>query len=190
MDSANNTRFHHNQENYSEEDFTSFRSEELTLTHLFQESNEETTYNAEHNNTITVPTNTSYSENSDIKQLSADKDSATSEDIEEEPEQPQARLLWALICNKFETFSTLLEVKGVDPNFKYGKPKYTTCMELACRLQWGGKFVQSLLEHGAKPNVHEIHQEPIHRAAKYGNPETLEVLLQNKNTKVNVVDSS
>ena len=89
MDSANNERSHQNQENDSEEDFTSIRSEELPLMHLFQEPNEQNTYNAEHN-TITVPTNMSYSENKEIKQTSAGKQSANSEDVEEEPElEPQ-----------------------------------------------------------------------------------------------------
>ena len=191
MDSTNNARFYHNQENHSEEDFTLFGSEELPLMYLFQESNEETTYDTEHNNTITVPANMSYSENSEIKQTTAGKQSATSEDVDEEPKlKPQDLLIWALNNNKFEKFSSLLEVPGVDPKFKYGKPYFTTCMERACRLEWGGKFVKTLLEHGVKPNVHEIHPEPIHYAAKYGNPETLELLLQNKNTKINVVDSS
>jgi len=191
MDSTNNARSHHNQENHSEEDFTSFGTEDSPFQLLFQESNEETNYNAEHNTKITVPTNLIYSENSKIKQTSADKKSAISEDVEQEPElEPQDLLIWALEHNKFERFSELLKVPGVDPKFKYEKPHYTTCMELACRLQWGGKFVKILLEHGVKPNVHEIHQEPIHYAAKYGNPEALEALLQNKKTKINVVDSS
>jgi len=132
----------------------------------------------------------SYSENSEFKQTSADKQGVNSKDIEEEPENLQDRLLWALKYDKFETFSSLLKVPEVDPKFKYEKPDYTTCMELACRLQWGGKFVKALLEHGVKPNVHEIHPQPIHYAAKYGNPEALEALLKNKNTKINVVDSS
>jgi len=122
---------------------------------------------------------------------SADKQGVTSEDIEEEPKlAPQDLLIWALEHNKFERFSSLLEVPGVDPKFKYEKPHYTTCIELACRLHWGGKFVKILLERGVKPNVQEIHPEPIHYAAKYGNPEALEALLQNKNIKINVVDSS
>lgn len=133
----------------------------------------------------------SSSENSEFKQTSAYKQGVTSEDIEEEPElEPQDLLIWALEQNKFERFSSLLEVPEVDPRFKYGKPHYTTCMELACRLHWGGKFVRDLLEHGVKPNIQEIHPEPIHYAAKYGNPEALEALLQYKKTKVNVVDSS
>jgi len=161
------------------------------LKHLFDESKEETTYNADHNNTITVPTNMSCSENSEFKKTSASILSAPTEDIEEEPKlKPQYLLLWALKQNKFERFSSLLEVPKVDPRFKYGKPHYTTCMELACRLHWGGKFVKALLEHRVKPNVHEIHQEPIHYAAKYGNPEALEALLQNKKNKINAVDSS
>jgi hypothetical protein len=88
----------------------------------------------------------SYSENSEFKQTSADKQGVTSEDTEEGPElQQQDLLIWALEHNKFERFSSLLEVPGVDPRFKYGKPYYTTCIELACRLQWGGKFLKVLL---------------------------------------------
>jgi hypothetical protein len=36
---------------------------------------------------------------------------------------------------------------------------------------WGGNFVKIPLEHSAKPKVHEVNQQPIHYAAKYGNPE-------------------
>ena len=53
-----------------------------------------------------------------------------------------------------------------------------------------GKFIKILLEHGAERNVHEIQQEPIHYAARYGNHEALEALLQNKRTKINIVESS
>jgi len=189
VDSTNNACSHHNQETRSEEDVTSSGSEDWPLMHIFHESNE-ITDNADHNNTQTVPTIMSSSENSEFQQPSADKERATSEDIEEEPElEPQDLLLWALEHNKFERFSSLLKVSGVDPKFKYGKPHYTTCMVLACKLHWGGKFVKILLEHGVKLNVHEMHQGPIH-CAKYGNPEALEALLKNKKTKVNVVDSS
>ena len=189
MDSTNNERFHHSQETPSEKDFTSSGQEELSLIHLFHEPND-TTYNADHNNTITVPANTSSSENSEIQPTYANEQRVTSKDVEEKPEHPQAQLLWALKNNELETFSSLLEVKEVDPKFKYGKPEHTTCIELACKLHWGEKFVKILLQHGVKTNVHEIHPEPIHHAAKYGNPEALELLLQNKRTKVNVVDSS
>ena len=76
------------------------------------------------------------------------------------------------------------------PKFKYEKP--------LTQLEWNwhagcigvGKFIKILLEHGAKPNVHEIGQEPIHYAAKFGNPKDMEALLQNKRTKINVVESS
>jgi len=114
MDSANNARSHHNQENHSDKDFTMFGSIELSLMHLFQESNEETTYNAEHNDTIAVPTNMSYFENSEVKQTSTCKQSAPSEDVEEEPKlKPQDLLIWALKENKFDRFSSLLGVPGV-----------------------------------------------------------------------------
>ena len=191
MDSSHNARSHHNQENDSEEDFNLSGSEESPFLHLFQEPDKETTYNAEHNNTINVPKNMRYSENSKITHTSGAKQSAISEDTEKEPKlEPQELLIWTLKRNRFERFSELLKEPDVDPKFKYGKPYFTTCMELACRLHSGGKFVKILLEHGVKPNVHEIHQEPIHYAAKYANPEALETLLQNKKTKINVVDSS
>ena len=191
MDSTNNAHSLHNQETRSEEDFTLSASREPLLTPLFDEATEQVTYNADDNNSQTVPTDKMSSANSEFKQTSADIQSAPVEDIEEEPElEPQGLLLWALKHNRFEMFSYLLTVPGVDPNFKYEKPDYTTCVELACRLHWGGKFVKILLEHGAKTNVHEIHQEPIHYAARYGNPEALEALLQNKRTKINVLDSS
>jgi len=190
MDSTNNARFHHKQETCSEEDFTWNGSDDSPLKHMFHESDEDITDIADRNNTQTVPTNTESSENSEFKKTSAFNISATCEDIKEPELEPQDLLIWALKHNKFERFSSLLKDPEVDPKFKYEKPHYTTCMELACRLHWGGKFVKALLEHGVKPNVHEIHQEPIHYAARYGNPEALEALLQNKKTKINVVDSS
>jgi ankyrin repeat protein len=158
---------------------------------MFRLSTEDATNNAGDNNKQRVPTSTSSFENREVKKPPADKHSSTSDDTVEEPKlEPQDLLLWALENNKFEKFSSLLRAPEVNPKFKYGKPHFTTCMELACRLQWGGKFVKTLLEHDVRPNVHEINQEPIHYAARYGNPEALEALLQNKKTKVNVVDSA
>ena len=187
MESSHNALFHHNQENDSEEDFNSSGSEESPLLHLFQELNEETTDNKEQNDTINVPINMRYSENSKITYTSGGKQSAISEDIEKEPKlEPQELLIWTLKHNKFERFSSLLKEPEVDPKFKYDKPHYTTCMELACRLHWGGKFVKILLEHGVKTNVHEIHQEPIHYAAKCAKSGALDVLLQNENTKIKI----
>ena len=166
-------------------------SEDSLLTSVFLESTEQTKNDEFDSSTQTVPTNTEPSENNEFKTTSADILSGPSEEIEEEPKlKPQDLLIWALKENKFDRFSSLLEVPGVDPTFKYGKPHYTTCMESACRLQWGGKFVKALLNRGVKPNVQEINPEPIHYAAKYGNPEALEALMQNKNIKVNVLDSS
>jgi hypothetical protein len=67
----------------------------------------------------------SFSENREFEQTSADKNSATSEDIEEKPElEPQDVLLCALEHNKFERFYALLRVPEVDPRFKYGIPHY------------------------------------------------------------------
>jgi hypothetical protein len=108
----------HNEETHSEEEFTSFEPEELPLMHLFRESNEEITDNIEGNNPQTVPTNMSYSENSEFKQTSAGNSSTPSEDVEEEPKlKPQYLLIWTLEHNKFERFSSLLEAP-VDPKFK------------------------------------------------------------------------
>ena len=191
MDSTNIARSRHNKKNRSEEIFTLSGCEDSLLTPVFLESTEQTKNDEFDSSTQTVPTNTEPSENNEFKTTSADILSGPSEEIEEEPKlKPQDLLIWALKENKFDRFSSLLEVPGVDPTFKYGKPYFTTCMELACRLHWGGKFVKALLEHGVKPNVQEIHPEPIHYAAKYGNPEALEALLKNKKTKINVVDSS
>jgi hypothetical protein len=135
--------------------------------------------------------NTGSSENREFKQTPADKQNAATEDVEEEPKlEPRDLLLWALKPNKLERFSKLLELPEVGTKFKYVFRDYTTCVELACRLHSGGKFVNILLEHGAKPNVHEIHQEPIHYAAKCAKSGALDVLLQNENTKINAVDSS
>jgi hypothetical protein len=68
--------------------------------------------------TQTVPTNMSSSK---IARLNnpTEKQSTTSEGIEEEPElEPQDLLIWGLEHNKFERFSSLLKVPGVDPKFK------------------------------------------------------------------------
>ena len=191
IDSTHKERSHHNQETRSEEDFTFTRTEEYPLKRIFPQSTEQTSYNAEEKMQKQFQRKKLSSENSEFKQTSADIHSTTTDHTEEEPKlQPQDLLIWALVHNKFERFSELLKVPGVDPKFKYDKPHYTTCIELACRLEWGGKFVKILLQYGVKPNVQEIHPEPIHYAAKYGNSEALEALLQNKRTKVNVVDSS
>ena len=191
MDSTKIARSHPNKRNRSKDIFTLSGCEKSLLTPIFLESTEQNTYKAFDNKTQTVPMNTGSSENREFKQTPADKQNAPTEDVEEEPKlEPQDLLLWALKPNKLERFSKLLELPEVGTKFKYVFRDYTTCMELACRLPWGGKFVNILLEHGVKPNVHEIHQEPIHFAAKCANSEALDVLLQNENTKINAVDSS
>jgi ankyrin repeat protein len=182
MDSTNNALSQLNQDTCSGKEFIFSETEDPV---------ERAMNYADHISTETVPTSALSSEDSEFQQTSACIQAVPSEDTEEKWQlEPQDLLLLALKGNNFEKFCSLLKVPGVDPKFKYGKPYYTTCIELACRLRWGGRFAKILLDHGAKPNVHEVHQEPIHYAAKYGNPEALEALLQNKKTKVNVVDSS
>lgn len=154
----------------SGEDLMLSGSEEEILSLLFLEHPGQAHHSADCNDT---QADDSFMENDDVPEL-----------------KPQHKLLWALKNNRFELFTRLLEDRRVIPEFKYGKPDYGTCIEIACRLPERGKFVKSLLNKGVKPNIHEIHPEPIHYAAKKGNSEALEALLQNKKTRINVLDSS
>ncbi|PSN50501.1 hypothetical protein C0J52_10711 [Blattella germanica] len=115
--------------------------------------------------------------------------------------KPQEKLLWALQNDKLEDFITLLQHPEVNAQFKYTKlqgnpdvpsyrPIFGTCIEIASRLHNRGQYVKALLDHGVKPNVNEVCPEPIHYAAEKGNPDALKELLQDKRTKVNVVNSS
>ncbi|KAJ9586478.1 hypothetical protein L9F63_019878 [Diploptera punctata] len=107
--------------------------------------------------------------------------------------EPQEQLLWTLKHKRYDEFVNLLKNPEVNAKFKYTRPPHTdygTCIEIASRLPDRGMFVKALLEHGVKPNVQEIHPEPIHYAAKDGNPDVLRVLLQDKRTKINALDSS
>ena len=97
LDSTYTDRSHHNQETRSEEDFTFTRSKEFPLKRIFPQSTEQTIYNAEENNENMVSKKKGYSENSKFKQTSAGKQSATSENMEEEPMlESRDLLLWAL----------------------------------------------------------------------------------------------
>jgi hypothetical protein len=89
MDSTNIARSHHNKRNRSQEIFTLSGCEESLLTPIFLESTEQNTYNAFDINTQTAQTNRESFEHSEFKRTSADKQSVTSEDIEEEPELKQ-----------------------------------------------------------------------------------------------------
>ena len=106
----------------------------------------------------------------------------------------QERLFEALKEDRYERFITLLQNPEVNPNFIYTRPKYSdfgTCLEIASRLPNRGRFVKALLDTGIKPNMHEIPvlPEPIHYAAKEGNPIALEAHLQDKRTNINSVDN-
>lgn len=102
---------------------------------------------------------------------------------------PQDQLLQALLDRNIRLFYELLQRKDVNPNHKYEKPHYATCLEIACRSIGCDEFVRVLLQY-VKPNINQIHPEPIHHAAKKGHYEALKVLLDDKRTKVNAVDSS
>ena len=106
--------------------------------------------------------------------------------------EPQAKLLWALKNDKFDEFVKLLKDPVVNIRFQYKKPTYSdygTCIEIASRLSNRGRYVKALLKAGVKPNVHEILPEPIHYAAREGNSDTLKILLEDKRTNINIVDS-
>lgn len=100
----------------------------------------------------------------------------------------QDQLLEALLTKNILQFKTLLTFDDVNPNYKYGKPYYSTCLEIACRYAACEKFISVLLMY-VKPNSSSIYPQPIHYAAKRGNYKGLLLLLNDKRTKVNAVDS-
>ncbi|KAJ9601038.1 hypothetical protein L9F63_000773 [Diploptera punctata] len=102
---------------------------------------------------------------------------------------PQDQLLEALLDRDITLFCELLKREDVNPNHRYEKPHYSTCLEIACRRIGCDEFVRALLQY-VKPNINQIHPEPIHHAAKRGHYEALKILLDDKRTKVNAVDSS
>ena len=118
-------------------------------------------------------------------------ESEMKEDTEETgaPLTPQDELLESLLLRDIATFRELLKHPEVDPSYKYGHPHWSTCLEIACRFKECAEFVKALLHSGVKPNINTIIPEPIHYAASKGNDEALRVLLFDKRTKVNAVDS-
>ncbi|PSN57244.1 hypothetical protein C0J52_02544 [Blattella germanica] len=107
-------------------------------------------------------------------------------DVMEKSRQDQ--LLDALLDRDITQFYELLQYKDVNPNHKYDKPHYSTCLEIACRHVGCDEFVRVLLKF-VKPNINNIYPEPIHHAAKRGHYEAIKILLDDKRTKVNAVDS-
>ncbi|XP_066999976.2 transient receptor potential cation channel protein painless-like [Anabrus simplex] len=101
----------------------------------------------------------------------------------------QEKLLQALLDDNLPEFKGLLGHPAVNPAHKYGKPHYSSCLEIACRQLGKEEFIRALLTK-VKPNINQIVPEPIHYAARIGNVEALEVLLKDKRTKVNAEDSS
>jgi ankyrin repeat protein len=106
---------------------------------------------------------------------------ATSPDLQEQ-------LLEALIARDLTTFCELLRNPKVEPVHKYGPPRWSTCLQLACQQDGCEDFVSALLQAGVNPNINIIVPEPIHYAASKGHDKTLKILLWDKRTKVNAVD--
>ncbi|KAJ9598299.1 hypothetical protein L9F63_010977, partial [Diploptera punctata] len=102
---------------------------------------------------------------------------------------PQEKLLESLLFRDILAFRELVKHPEVDPSYKYGKPHWSTCLEIASRLKDCAEFTKALLQAGVKPNLNTIIPEPIHYAASKGNDETLRILLLDKRTKINAVDS-
>ncbi|KAJ4430896.1 hypothetical protein ANN_19487, partial [Periplaneta americana] len=60
-----------------------------------------------------------------------------------------------------------------------------------CRNPGRGRFLKELLSsRKVKPNINEIHPEPIHWACKSANVEALHILLKDKRTKINATDKN
>ncbi|KAK7871584.1 hypothetical protein R5R35_001779 [Gryllus longicercus] len=101
----------------------------------------------------------------------------------------QDQLLDALLQGELQDFRRLLAHPRVNPNHRYGKPHFGTCLELACRQRGRHEFVRELLSK-VKPNINKIFPEPLHYAAGRGNAGALELLLHDKRTRVNAQDSA
>lgn len=114
----------------------------------------------------------------------------TPKDPESTEQDPQKQLLKALIAQNLTKFCELLRNPKVNPVHKYGRPYWSTCLEIACWSEGCEEFVRALLQEGVNPNINTTVPEPIHYAASKGNYNTLKVLLWDKRTKVNAVDSS
>ncbi|XP_069678882.1 transient receptor potential cation channel protein painless-like [Periplaneta americana] len=104
-------------------------------------------------------------------------------------EDLQEQLLESLLARDISKFSELLKNPNVNLVHKYGPPHWSSCLEIACRKAECEEFVRALLVSGVKPNINAIVPEPIHYAASKGNDKTLKVLLLDKRTKLNAVDS-
>jgi hypothetical protein len=113
----------------------------------------------------------------------------TSTDPESTPQDLQEQLLDAIVARDLTVFCELLRNLNVDPVYKYGRPYWSTCLEIACQHDGCEDFVRALLQAGVKPNINTTVPEPIHYAASKGYDKTLKVLLWDKRTKVNAVDN-
>lgn len=102
----------------------------------------------------------------------------------------QQELLDALFDGDLRTFKRLLQHPAVNPAYKYGKPHYGTCLEIASRHpEFNHECLKELLTK-VKPNVNHTVPEPIHYAASRANVKALELLLKDKRTRVNAQDSN
>ncbi|KDR19828.1 transient receptor potential cation channel subfamily A member 1-like isoform X1 [Zootermopsis nevadensis] len=103
---------------------------------------------------------------------------------------PQTRLLAAIQHGCLDIFHDILQKTSVNIEYWYDEPYYCTCLELACTLEGRHRFVQILVDAGANVNtVNPVSDVPLlHMAAKRGNMEQLNVLLNTERMDLNIKD--
>jgi len=100
------------------------------------------------------------------------------------------KLLAALQRDEYKIFCEIIRDLP-NPNPWYGEPYHSSLLEIACQLKNREKFVETLLEKGADPNIkNRVTGMPlIHATARSGNYEVLVKLLYNHKTDLSLTDN-
>ena len=99
------------------------------------------------------------------------------------------KLLAALQQDKYDIFSKTLDSNN--PNPWYDEPYHSSLLEFVCQMKDRERFAKLLLDNVADPNIkNSVTGTPlIHEAARRGNLELLEMLLNKAKINVTVKDS-
>lgn len=107
----------------------------------------------------------------------------------------QTRLIRALELKNFEEFKDVLESglrnKSIDLDYVYDDPRNASLLETACSCPGNSKFVDLLIKNGA--NIDSLNKvkkkSPLHLAIEHSDLATVQLLVDNKFTNVNIRDS-